>query len=74
MLPPPVGKVIAKKRRKVVTEGRVIGCEGMLDQLELKEEVNVKKENVIKKKKEREDNLKAKLEGEKTKEENVIKK
>ena len=74
MLPPPAGKVLTKKR-KFVTEGRVISCEGMLEQLRLKEEEEkTKKENLIKKKKEREERLKEKEEKEKTKKEKVIQK
>ena len=55
MLPPPAGNVFTKQKESCY---RVIICEGMLEQLKLKEqEEKTKKETLIKKKKER---LKAK--------------
>ena len=73
MLPPPVGKVVTKRR--IVTEGRVISCEGMLKQLQMKkDEEKTKKENVVQKKKEREEKLKTKDEEEKAKKEKVLQK
>ena len=66
MLPPP-GKVV-RKRRKMVTEGRVISGDDMLEQLKLKEEEErIKEERASERKKEREEKRKIKEEKEKTK-------